>query len=324
MITYRFRSVLFGATCSPFLLQATIESHLSRSRDPFAAYLKKAFYVDNLQGTSDRGEFLCHLHEAASRLMQEANMPLRQWVTNRPALLERLALYDPEFRCPAQSNLLGLDWHVDPDSLTVRRPSWSEDTLTRRSLLSRVSQVFDPLGLMTPITIRGRMLVKESWKTEGDWDTPLTPPFLDEWEKLEPELLSVNELVVPRVVAVEDAEYDLHIFCDASGHAYGAACYVLGMSEAHLLTSRTQVTPMKARSLPQMELTAIEVGCRLASYIIHTLDHITFHNKYVWSDNEAALCWVRNDSVVIRCGLRQVVYKLEASKVHEVYLHESK
>ena len=296
LITYRFRSVLFGATCSPFLLQATIESHLNHSKDPFAAYLKKAFYVDNLQGTSDRGEFLCHLHEAANRLMQEANMPLRQWVSNCPTLLERLALYDPEYECPAQSNLLGLDWHINLDNLAVRKPSWPEETLTRRSLLSRVSQVFDPLGLITPVTIRGRMLVKEAWKVKGDWDSPLTPPFLDEWEVLEPELQSVDELLIPRAVAVEDAEYDLHIFCDASGYAYGAACYVQGVSRGHLLTSRARVTPMEARSLPQMELTAIELGCRLASYVLDVLNHITFRNKYIWSDNEAALCWVRNDS----------------------------
>ncbi|WP_435316551.1 hypothetical protein, partial [Klebsiella pneumoniae] len=52
-IAYRFKSVLFGACCSPFLLQATIDYHLQHSDDPLAEILKSSFYVDNLQGGRD-------------------------------------------------------------------------------------------------------------------------------------------------------------------------------------------------------------------------------------------------------------------------------
>ena len=50
---FRFRSVLFGSTASPFLLQATLTKHLSESENPLGAKILEQFYVDNFQGTCD-------------------------------------------------------------------------------------------------------------------------------------------------------------------------------------------------------------------------------------------------------------------------------
>ncbi|XP_069191775.1 uncharacterized protein [Procambarus clarkii] len=50
------------------------------------------------------------------------------------------------------------------------------------------------------------------------------------------------------------------------------------------------------RSLPQMELTALLVGVRLAHCLIKTLNDIHFGEIVVWSDNEAVLQWVRNNN----------------------------
>ena len=44
--TYRFRSVLFGATSSPFLLQATLDNDLRKSTSPMKEILASNLYVD--------------------------------------------------------------------------------------------------------------------------------------------------------------------------------------------------------------------------------------------------------------------------------------
>ena len=51
VVTYRFKVVLFGATCSPFLLQHTLVHHLQTHSNPLANSLVSNFYVDNFART---------------------------------------------------------------------------------------------------------------------------------------------------------------------------------------------------------------------------------------------------------------------------------
>ena len=45
---YRFKAVLFGSVCSPFILNAVIKSHLERHPTVVADNLKNNIYVDNV------------------------------------------------------------------------------------------------------------------------------------------------------------------------------------------------------------------------------------------------------------------------------------
>ena len=51
LATFQFRVVLFGATCSPYLLQETLQTHLSENTEGNA--FKDKFYVDNYMNTYD-------------------------------------------------------------------------------------------------------------------------------------------------------------------------------------------------------------------------------------------------------------------------------
>ena len=49
LTTYRFKAVLFGATCSPFILCATIIKHIENNRDNWVSkHLIRDIYVDNI------------------------------------------------------------------------------------------------------------------------------------------------------------------------------------------------------------------------------------------------------------------------------------
>ena len=61
LVTYRFAVVLFGATSSPFLLQATLDHHLRKSPSPYNTFLANSFYVDNLLNTTDSEEVLLQI-----------------------------------------------------------------------------------------------------------------------------------------------------------------------------------------------------------------------------------------------------------------------
>ena len=51
LLTYQFKVVLFGATCSPYLLQETLQTHLSQNAEG-SKFVDK-FYVDNYMNTYD-------------------------------------------------------------------------------------------------------------------------------------------------------------------------------------------------------------------------------------------------------------------------------
>ncbi|XP_066959014.1 uncharacterized protein [Macrobrachium rosenbergii] len=64
--TYRLKSVLFGATCSPFLLKMTLQYHFQISSSPYSDLLLSSFYVDNFQYTTDDEQELVKLYDVAN------------------------------------------------------------------------------------------------------------------------------------------------------------------------------------------------------------------------------------------------------------------
>ena len=154
--TYRFASVLFGSTSSPFLLMATLDHHLNNSGSPFKNLIAKSFYVDNLQGTmSDETELLEYYAEV-NKQMDKANMPLRTWVTNSNQLKVQIERDYNNYAVPLTTTVLGLNWAVDTDLLSVKAVDYVEtEVITKRTLLSLVSTIFDPLGLFSPVTNKG-------------------------------------------------------------------------------------------------------------------------------------------------------------------------
>ena len=67
------------------------------------------------------------------------------------------------------SHVLGLKWDHVQDTLVasrgVDRPL--DKAITQRTLLSFVSSVFDPIGLVAPYTVKARLLLKDIWRTSG-------------------------------------------------------------------------------------------------------------------------------------------------------------
>ena len=99
--TFRFKVVMFGATCSPYLLQETLQIHLSENvagRD-----FRDKFYTDNYLNTYDRECDLIKQQPILDELMNEAHMPLQEWVSN-----SKLFHFIHNSSPPATQNVLGL------------------------------------------------------------------------------------------------------------------------------------------------------------------------------------------------------------------------
>lgn len=115
--TYRFRSVLFGATCSPFILNATILRHLDdNSQSWVSEMLKRDLYVDNiltaLPTETDAMKFLTDSRD----LMSIAGFNLRSWTSNSARVRESAAILNVLDSEPV-TKVLGMRWNVNTDEM---------------------------------------------------------------------------------------------------------------------------------------------------------------------------------------------------------------
>ena len=85
--------------------------------------------------------------------------------------------------------MLGLKWNHSTDTLVVIRGTKPEvkPNVTQRIVLSFVSAVYDPIGLVGPYTVEACLLPKDICRLNGQqWDDELPPDlitkFLEEVE----------------------------------------------------------------------------------------------------------------------------------------------
>ncbi|VDI52154.1 Hypothetical predicted protein, partial [Mytilus galloprovincialis] len=120
LTTYRFKSVLFGATCSPFILNAVLLKHLQKEGSQTAKILERDLYVDNiLSSVIDENEALNYFTEAR-QLMLKAGFNLRSWTSNNEQLRQQAAKEDV-LDTDKQTKILGMRWNVENDELTYAK-----------------------------------------------------------------------------------------------------------------------------------------------------------------------------------------------------------
>ena len=84
-------------------------------------------------------------------------------------------------------------------------------------------------------------------------------------DKLNESLSFATPFEIPRCVSLSN-NVSLHIFCDSSNRAYGAALYLLNndhLSKPILVMAKARVAPVKPVTVPKLEMTALLLAARL-------------------------------------------------------------
>ena len=316
-VTYRFKAVLFGASCSPFILNATIRKHLESIDTPIAEKMKTDIYVDNLASGSDSEDDASTFLEQARLIMSPVGFNLRSWNSNDAqirASAEQQSLHDKD----PEPKVLGLRWNTHTDKLKFQQQhvlSNNADGITKRAVLRETSKIYDPLGFLTPVTIRAKILIQELWKKGYSWDQPLSQELQKKWLTLSEDLKTATQTEVSRRYFLSSSTWSsnntLHVFVDASVKAYGAVAYVTNGSETSLVMAKSRVAPLKTLTLPQLELMAAVLGSRLSSYLQPHLDVSTI---YLWSDSQIVLHWLSSKKELKQFVLNRVTEILSITK----------
>ena len=260
-------------------------------------------HYDNILSGSDTELKSTQYFDEARSIMSEAKFNLRSWASNSPVLQSKASADGiADTTPPTNINVLGLRWDTSTDTIhfaTKKSLPTSCELITKREILQQSSSIFDPLGMLAPVTIRAKILMQQLWQQSIDWDEPLNEQLHQDWLKLADDLHTAQQTVIPRRYhsspTVSQDTPQFHVFADASKRAYGAVAYLLRNHEVALVMAKSRVAPIKVLTLPQLELMAALIGARLASFI-----HNAIKNRYealevhLWSDSQIVLHWLRS------------------------------
>jgi len=255
---------------------------------------------DLMTGDATQEECIRMYHEITA-ILNSAKLPLRKWCSNSFLVLEqdfRDPLFILELGDEEMVKSLGLCWKPVPDEFTFNVTSTLvRSKLTKRALLSDLNKVFDPLGLVSPVLLKGKIFLQQIWAMKTDWDSILSTDIKNRWRLFGQDLgLLQNVLVLRKVLPEACEEIQIHGFSDASQEAYGACVYVRSRSNggswhARLLCSKTRVASLKSITIPRLELNGALLLAELAARVAETwsLDANTF---WCWTDSMIVLGWI--------------------------------
>ena len=201
---YRFKTVLFGAACSPFMLNAVLKFHLSKFDTPVSKDMQQNLYVDNILSGGDTEDEVVKYYKESRDIMSKAKFNLRAWATNSHQL-HHLAVKESAADDNVNVGTLGMIWTTTADTLSLAIKDLLKDShppITKREVLQKSSKIFDPLGLLAPVTIQSKLLLQDMWQKRVQWNEPLHEELQNQWICLAEDIHKAASLSIPRYYSI--------------------------------------------------------------------------------------------------------------------------
>ena len=313
---YEMSVHLFGALSSPscanFALRQTATDNESKFGSETANVLRSDFYVDDLLKSMEDEDEAVSMVSNVRKMCESGGFNLTKFVSNNQRVIESLP---PSKLAKSMESLdviqpkwpieraLGVTWCIESDSFHFRI-QLSDTPLTRRGILSSISSIYDPLGLVAPFLLKGRKILQMITSETSRWDDDVGEEHVQEWGQWRKGLHALESLEVPRCHKPEDfgrtVQSSLHCFSDASKIGYGVACYFRQMDEngkihVSLVIGKSRVSPLKPITIPRLELTAATVAAKVADLVKRELAIRNISDVY-WTDSQIVLGYIYNEA----------------------------
>ena len=177
-------------------------------------------------------------------------------------------------------------------------------------------------------------MIQALWKLEHDsvgskkaenWDKIAPEDIRLSWKELSKDVPLIQDCQIPRFIGKNlgnlNLSYQLLCFTDASKDAYAAVLYLkatcpAGNSNVKLLFCKARLAPIKAITIPRLELMGVLTGARLLKFASKEL-HIELSKKVLFSDSQCVLDWLNSKGqkpVFIERRLKEIRESMEQLK----------
>lgn len=306
---FELNTVTYGTASASFLAIRALQEigHIYSSKNPIiSSIILHDFYVDDLLTGGQTIDEVNLIKTEISSILKQFGFPLRKWRSNEKSIEHD---NDDNILSIGQSEpnkTLGLLWNSSFDTLeyTIMKPNFPTK-ITKRQILSSIAQVFDPLGLLSPVIITAKVILQQLWKLKIGWDESIPMDLHTTWAVYRTQLTNLNNIKIPRhVLGTNSILIQAHGFSDASETGYGACIYIrctdaFGNCCSNLLCSKTRVAPLKHTTIPRLELCAALLLAELMEKIKNSMN-LTFESIFYWSDSTIVLSWIRTSPHLLK------------------------
>ncbi|KAL0902136.1 hypothetical protein ABMA27_000080 [Loxostege sticticalis] len=320
--TYTLNTLTYGTSSAPYLATKCLVSlaHTAQDSDVKTS-IERDFYVDDYLGGGTTKEKTIQTCKGVISTLKSAQFNLRKFKSNDNTILKEISqstTQNNDNKLEFADFNKNIHWNCNKDTLSYSINIETCKKLTKRHILSVISQIFDPLGLVSPCIIEAKIIMQRLWVDKYDWDDDVSSEIKELWFSFSATLPFLNNLKIPRWILSDNSDhYEIHVFSDASERAYGACLYVRSVSHSgfvtvHLLTSKSKVAPIKPTTMPRLELCGALLATRLCSKVLSALtvpiDSCTF-----WCDSTIVLGWLKTPPLQLKNFVRNRVNEIQES-----------
>ncbi|XP_047996313.1 uncharacterized protein LOC125234155 [Leguminivora glycinivorella] len=162
--TFQLNTVTYGTSSAAFLAVRCLRQLSIECDDPvIKEIIARDFYVDDLISGCSETEGATRIYTKLTETLNSACFPLRKWRSNDTSVLQNIANDKTDGAegnldlCPEHSSkVLGITWNSVSDNLCITTNVDLKGSVTKRNILSTISKIFDPLGLVAPTILEAK------------------------------------------------------------------------------------------------------------------------------------------------------------------------
>lgn len=304
---YALATVTFGTSSAPFQAMRALNyiAEQGSTKFPLASNsLLTEFYVDDLIAGAHTLTEAIQKQNELRELLSSYGLKIRKWSSNFPEVLEGITPEDREtltelkFEEEGFRKTLGVFWAPTGDFFSFSTNKFLElgVSFTKRSILSVIARLYDPIGLVAPCTLYAKLIMQRIWEQNVGWDDEVCGGIKQDFQLFLKDLSRLSEIKIDRWINITDdhSPLTLYGFSDASSKAYGAVIYLKDPNDDTkliLLSCRTRVKPLKHTSLARLELCAAVMLAGLLKWAVKLLEPHPVQT-YAFSDSKIVLSWL--------------------------------